>query len=106
MGFEREFHREDLNLKNKVEKPRTVRFVSDQERARRGVSSINNQPDEIVDHGGIYNSLDGTHPGTQEEADARDAVYLAEHPRPQTGLTAEVRRATRRVTRTLRRIGR
>jgi len=55
------------------------RFVSDAEASRR-IHPNFIDPDEVVEARGNYNSLDGTHPHTQEEADARDAAYLGQLP--------------------------
>ena len=52
-----------------------IRYVSDAEASRRFPSDYKD-PNEIVEPRGDYNSLDGTHPHTQAEADARDAAYL------------------------------
>lgn len=96
MEFEREI-RKDIRGNNNPSGRSETRLVSDAERARRVPSLCNNQ-NELVDHGGNFNALDGTHPYTQEEADAADKRYLAEHPnaRQEDSL---VTRAVRRMSR-------
>lgn len=86
---------------NKITESTETRFVSDTERARRP-SSIYNRPGEIVDHGGLFNSLDGTYPHTQEEADTRDRAYLERHP-VITGKEPLVKKVVRAVRRAVNR---
>jgi hypothetical protein len=69
----REF--EKIKSDYNVEPTRSVRFVSDAEAARR-IPSDKINPNEVIESRGDFNALDGTHPSTQAEADARDAAFL------------------------------
>lgn len=93
----------ERNLNNNEPRDTEVRIVSDAERARRGYSEFNH-PGEIVDHGGSFNALDGTHPYTQEDADIADRAYLAQQggQRGHEPLTSRAVRAVRRAIDSLR----
>lgn len=77
------------------------RFVSDAERARR-IPSEQNSLGEVVDHGGLFNALDGTHPHSQEEANAADKAYLAQSPaiKGKEPLVSKAIRAVKRAVQT------